>query len=223
MSKFDGINRVIFDLDNTLIKHHFEREHVLIAKHIGLEGSTEFEKQLDNMFSNNLNYLKNIKVTKEYFCHVIEELMPILKKVGKTGEELLDIIDKYHSGTLMEGADELLEYLHESGYQIVAFTNWFGDYQFKILKKLGIDKYFERMYSWDDYYAKPHHQAMIRALGGTEPCKNVMIGDDVRGDVILPKSCGIKAIGFNVNYSVYKKDIKADADVTHLLDIKKYL
>jgi len=223
MSKFSGINRIIFDLDNTLIKHNFAREHELIANHFGLVDCEEFKKELEYMFLNNIKYLKNHIVTKEYFVYVIEELMPILKDIGKTGYDLLEVIDKYHSGTLMEGADEILSYLYSSGYQIVAFTNWFGHYQLKILKKFGIDKYFERIYSWDDYYAKPNHLAMIRALENTDPACNVMIGDDLRGDVILPKSCGVKAIGFNVNYGSYKRSVRADADITNLIDIKKYL
>lgn len=223
MSKFSGVNRIIFDLDNTLIKHNFAREHALIAEHFGLAENEEFENQLSYMFLNNIKYLKNHIVTKDYFVYVIENLMPILKSMGKTGYELLEVIDKYHSGTLMEGADEILSYLYSSGYQIVAFTNWFGHYQLKILKKLGIDKCFERIYSWDDYYAKPNHLAMIRALENTQPSSNVMIGDDVLGDIILPKSCGVKAIGFNVNYGKYKKSVRADADVVSLIDIKKYL
>lgn len=223
MSKFSGVNRIIFDLDNTLIKHDFERENICIAKQLGLENNDEFKRQFDGMFKNNSMYIKNTIVTEGYFITVIEKLMPILKDIGITGKDLLDIIDKYHAGTLMEGAQEILEYLSNKGYQIVAFTNWFGDYQLKILKKLGIDMYFERIYSWDDYFAKPNYFAMLRALDNTEPNQNVMIGDDVHGDVILPKSVGVKAIGFNVNYGRYKKSVKADADITNLIDIKKYL
>ena len=223
MSKFSGINRIIFDLDNTLIKHDFEKENMRIAEHLGLENNSEFREQFDSMFKNNSMYIKDTIVTKDYFATVIEKLMPILKDIGITGKDLLDIIDKYHAGTLMEGAKEVLEYLSCKGYQIVAFTNWFGDYQLKILKKLGIDMYFERIYSWDNYFAKPNYFAMLRALENTEPSQNIMIGDNVRDDIILPKSNGVKAIGFNVSYGRYKKSVKADADITKLIEIKKYL
>ena len=64
---------------------------------------------------------------------------------------------------------------------------------------------------------------MLRALENTEPSQNVMIGDDVHGDVILPKNSGVKVIGFNVNYGRYKNSVKADADIIRLIDIKKYL
>lgn len=223
MSKFSGVNRVIFDLDNTLIKHDFEKENIRIAKHLGLEDSSQFREQFDAMFKNNSKYLKDTIVTRGYFITVIERLMPILKDIGITGKDLLDIIDKYHAGTLMEGAEEILEYLSDKGYQLVAFTNWFGDYQSNILKKLRIYKYFERIYSWDDYFAKPNYFAMLRALENTQPNQNVMIGDDVHGDVISPKNAGVKTIGFNVNYGRYKNSVKADADITRLIEIKNYL
>lgn len=223
MSKFSGVNRVIFDLDNTLIKHDFEKENIRISKYLGLENNDEFKKQFDYMFKSNGIYLKDTIVTEGYFVTVMEKLMPILKDIGITGKELLDIIDKYHAGTLMEGAKEILEYLYDKGYQIVAFTNWFGKYQLKILKKLGIDQYFERIYGWDNYFAKPNYFAMLRALENTDPNQNVMIGDNLRDDVILPKSVGVKTIGFNINYSNQKNNIKADADITRLIEIKKYL
>ena len=223
MSKFSGVNRIIFDLDNILIKHNYDYENELLARQFNLQDDEEFKKQLSNMFLNNSRYIKNRIITREYFVYVIEELMPILKSIGKTGEDLLEMIDTHHAGTLMDGAEELLEYLSNKGYQMVVLTNWFGEYQFKILKKLGIDKYFERLYAWDDYYAKPNHFSIIRALDGTQPRNNIMIGDNVQSDIILAKSTGVKAIGFNVNYSQYKKVVKADADVTKLIDIKNYL
>lgn len=223
MSKFSEVNRVIFDLDNTLIKHNFEKENIRIARHLGLEGSYEFREQFDSMFKNHSTFIKNKIVTKQYFSGIIEKLMPILKDIGVNGSQFIEIIDVYNSGTLMEGAKEILEYLFEKGYQIVALTNWFSKYQLNILKKLEIAEYFERIYGWDDYYAKPNHFAMIRALEGTDVRNNVMIGDNLHGDVILPKSLGVKVIGFNINYGGYKDSVKADADITKLIDIKKYL
>jgi len=223
MSKFSGVTRVIFDLDNTLIKHDYEQLSINISEHLGIKDQVAFRRQLDSMFQESSKYIKNKIVKIEYFASIIEKFIPMLKDVGVNGIEFLDMIDRYHTGTLMEDAKEVLDYLYDKGYQIVAFTNWFSKYQLNILKKLGIAEYFERIYSWDDYYAKPNHFAMLRALEGTDAKKNVMIGDDVLGDVILPKSNGVKAIGFNINYGRYVKSVKADADVTRLIDIKKYL
>lgn len=223
MNKFSSVNRVIFDLDNTLIQHNYDEECAIVAKYLELEGNEEFKKEFNNMFKNNSKYLKNTKVTKDYFIYVIEKLMPILKLSGKTGEDLLNVMDKYLIGTLMEGAKEILEYLYDSGYQIVILTNWFYDYQVNILKRLGIYKYFERVYAWDDYYAKPHSFAILRALENTDVVNNVMIGDDLISDIELAKKCNICSIGFNINYSKCKNNVMADANVLKLIDIKKYL
>ena len=224
MSRFSGVNRVLFDLDNTLIKHNFEKENEHIANHFDVEDKDEFRRQLDSMFKNSGQYIEGTIITKGYFVYVIEKLMPILKAIGKTGEDVLNALDMYHAGTLMDGAAETLKYLSNKGYQIVAFTNWFGEGQLKILKKLGIDDYFERIYGWDNYFAKPNYFAMLRALENTDASKNVMIGDNLHHDVILPKSVGVKTIGFNIDYKEGKNTtIRADADITRLMDIKKYL
>ncbi len=226
MSMFSNVSRIIFDLDNTLIKHDFEGEQEFISRAIGLEGNADFKKQLENMFRTNINYIGWKVVTEEYFAEIIEHLIPILKEVDKTGMDVLNAIYDANPGELMCGAKDLLEYLQNSGYEIVVLTNWFYSHQFNALKRLGIFDYFERIYSWDTYYAKPNRLAMLRALGSTLPENNVVIGDDPLGDITVAKNCGINTIGFNIDYSklARSKKIKvADVNVSSLYEIKYYL
>lgn len=223
MTIFSDVKRVMFDLDGTLIKHNFEKENLGLAAHFGLQGNKEFRSQLQHMFATNIQYIRNRKVSKEYFARIIEKTMPILETIGVSGLELLETIDMYHSGVLMDNAKEILGYLQEKGYEIVAFTNWFYSCQLMILKRLGIAEYFERIYAWDDYFAKPNRYAMLRALNNTEPNENVLIGDSTDTDVAYAKKFGVWSIGFNVDYEKYNCKVKADVDITDLIEIKKYL
>jgi len=223
MSKFSGVTRVIFDLDNTLIKHDFEKLNDTLANRFEVEDRETFKKQFSCMLLGHSAFLKKRIVTYDYFTKLIENMMPILKSLKINGADILEANDRYHTGSLMEGAEEILEYLCGKGYQIVAATNWFYQYQLNILNKLGISDYFERIYAWDDYYAKPNHFAMIKALDGTDEKSNIMIGDSAETDVKFAKNAGVKVIGLNVDYTKVKENMRADVDITNLLEIKNYL
>lgn len=226
MNIFKDVNRIIFDLDNTLIKHDFESENLIISKELGFENSIEFKRQYSDMFKKHSSYINWKPITEEYFASVIENLMPILKINGKSGKDVLKALYDIKPGKLMDGAKELLEYLYSKDYEIVALTNWFYKHQLMILHHLGISNYFEKMYAWDDYYAKPNRLAMMRALASTDPINNVIIGDDPIGDITTAKKCGIKTIGFNINHDDFKKCSKikeADVYITSLSEVKNYL
>lgn len=223
---FKCVNRIIFDLDNTLIRHDFEKESEMIAKELGFEGSIAFKIQLYNFFSQGMGDFKWVTITEENYAKFIENHIPLLKETGKSGKDFLIAMQKVQPGSLMVGAKELLEYLYNKGYEIVALTNWFYTHQVSVLKKFDILNYFEKIYSWDNYFPKPNRLAMMRAINYGEPYKNVVIGDDPVGDISVAKKCGIKTIGFNIDYSKYEncdKLQKADVVVKKLEDIQNYL
>lgn len=222
----ENITRVIFDLDNTLIKHEFDYEYFRLLERLDVNNKKRFKEELSYMFGNHGKYLKKGIVTREKVCWAIEECMPILKEECLTGEDVLEAIRYVGAGKLMDGAEELLYYLQVKGYQIVALTNWFLSHQTYLLKKLDILQYFERIYAWDDYYAKPHRCAMLRALEQTDASENVLIGDDPLGDITGAKKFGMHTIAFNIDYDKLKgnrKIQKADVSVSNLAEIKRYL
>lgn len=223
---FREVNRIIFDLDGTLIKHDFERENTLVNDYLGIDATKEFKEQLRDMFDKNINYIQRQVVTQDKFAKVIEEIMPILKEYNKTGHDVLNAIAKFNSGKLMDEAKEILEYLRNKKYQLVVLTNWFYDPQISIMKKLDILDYFEKVYAWDYYYPKPNYLAMLRALGGTDPKNNIIIGDDAMMDINQAAKMGIHTIGYNIDYNkvkLPKKVHKAEITITSLLEIKEHL
>ena len=223
MTMFKDVNRVIFDLDNTIFKHYPEKEADMIVDFLGIKEKEEFKKQLSVLFSENMERYKRIYMTKENYEYILESRVPLLKANGKNIDDFFDAILNANVVTLMEGAKEILEYLYSKGYKIVALTNWFYVHQVQTLKRLDVLQYFDKIYSWDTYYPKPNRLAVSRALESTEPKQCVSIGDDPFGDITIAKMCGLKTIGLNIDYSKYTKIQKADVNISSLIEIKKYL
>ena len=222
----NDVKRIIFDLDNVVIKHNQIVEAEETGDAIGIIENERFKAQLAFMYSSINEYIKDTIVTEDILAETIEFLMPILKENGKTGKQLIAAINSGDTSCLMEDADEILQYLYSKGYQIVALTNWFYRYQVHVLERLNIFDYFDRVYAWDGYYAKPNRLAVIRALGNTNPLNNVLIGDDPISDIVPANKCGIHTIGFNIDYNRLKKVTEervADINITKLSEIKKYL
>ncbi len=227
MTMFKDVNRIIFDLDNTIFKHYPEKEADKIVEILGIKEKEEFKKQLSVLFSENMERYKWAYMTKENYEYILESRVPLLRSNGKDIDDFFDALINANVITLMEGAKELLEYLYNKGYEIVALTNWFYEHQVKTLKRLDVLQYFEKIYSWDTYYPKPNRLAVLRALESTDPKSNVSIGDDPFGDITIAKMCGLKTIGFNIDYSKYGKKCpkiqRADVNISSLIEIKKYL
>jgi len=124
---------------------------------------------------------------------------------------------------LIDGAYEILEYLQEHGYYIVASTNWFADDQINVLRKLNILQFFERIFGWDTICAKPHRKALYSLMSIHSRDSIVFIGDSVYNDINFANKSRIKSIGLNLKYEEKSEYIKPTAHISNLLEIKKYL
>lgn len=219
MIEFSNVRRIIVDLDGTFIDHVRSNEAEELSEILGINYTTGFESQIKEFFKNNEKDIANRKVTYEYFEYLISYMIPTLKQNNKTGREFLNALN-LREHKLMSGAKETLEYLYEKRKPIVALTNWFATEQIEVLKKLDILQYFERIYGFDNNFAKPHKDAFIRALDYTDPESVVMIGDSILKDIFPAKCLGIKTIGYNIDkekYSIQK--YRPDLYVEHLLEI----
>ena len=194
------INRILFDYDGTLVIHDAENEAIRVATMLGLdeEQIPEFKRRL-NLFFTNYFTATNRKMTYDlYLRNVRRVIFP--EKFGTTAE-LFDAAITENSKlttTLASNAKDTLEYLADKGYQLCLFTNGFYTGQVESMKHKGIYDYFEKIYAWDNFYAKPDKRAFLRALAGTEPEHNVMIGDSLRADIEPAKSLGIYTVGINM-------------------------
>ena len=125
---------------------------------------------------------------------------------------------------LIEGAIELLEYLH-SKYNLYILSNGFKELQSRKMRTTGIDKYFDGLILSEDIgINKPNRELYEYALQKTASKveDSIMIGDMFETDIVGAANIGMKQIYFNPK----KKENHTFAPtymVTELLQIKDIL
>ena len=192
------IKRIIFDLDNTLIKWEDEYRNAL-------KKTVEFYK-LD------VNYLDIDNLVESY-----EDYYSIYKKENmlKLFNEKLNLnlemsfIDMwlYELGFMAnynEEVEETLKYL-SSKYELVVLTNWLKDVQERRLETAKIDKYFSEIYGGEKY-AKPNIESYKIAMGNCKIDECVMIGDNYKIDIEGAKNMGMKVIQTDYKNKINNKE-----------------
>jgi HAD superfamily hydrolase (TIGR01549 family) len=223
MNKISGITTVCFDIDWTLIKHSENIEDDVLRT-LGFRPNEEFRKQVKYFWNNLSKKLQNgKKVEQSKIFRIAEEMIPFLREINLSAEDWYDISLKVDEITLVEGAYEVLEYLRDNGYYIIASTNNFVSEQLGVLKKLDILDFFERIYGWDTICAKPHRKALYSLVSLHSPESIIFIGDSVYNDINFANKIGIKSIGYNLQYGEREHYIRPTVSITDLLEIKKYL
>ena len=102
--------------------------------------------------------------------------------------------------TLVPGAKETLERLHNKGYRLFAASNSFGHLQRSRLERAGVLHLFEDTYiSIDIGYDKPDVRFYEEALRrcGLQANEVLMIGDSMTTDIIGARAAGLDALYFD--------------------------
>lgn len=223
MSKISGITTVCFDIDGTLVKHSASQQDDVLRT-LGYEPSAEFREQVECFWNNLPKKLQNGKVVeKEKVYRLAESMIPYLRKIRVSGKEWYLLSEKVDKIELIDGAYEILEYLQEQGYYIVASTNTFASYQTNVLKDLKILSFFDRIYGWDTICAKPHRKAIFSLVSMHSTESIIFVGDNVYTDISMANKIGIKSIGYNLQYGDRESYIKPTVHISDLLEIKKHL
>lgn len=216
--------RIIFDYDDTLIRHNSSMELLYMAEYLGIKYDEEFKKQLSDFYFNMGIWLPKGKMTMGRFEACVNEKIPMLSKNGKNVYDFLDA-EKYKESKInlvTQGTQEVLEYLKSKNYYLCILTNGFYDEQFTSLKCQGLAEYFEKLYAWDNYYCKPDKRAFLRALDCTEPDENVMVGNNPNHDIAPAKKLGIYTYG--VHFEKEPNGLTApDVRLNSLIDLMNYL
>jgi len=220
--------RILFDYDGTLIIHDKQTEGEIIANLLNIpkEKVPYFVKRLNYLFeiSYGREFYANRKMTYSLFYNILEYIINPVQNFGVSVKELDDAINykSIHMTDLAPNAKETVEYLYEKGYELCVFTNGFYKPQSINMKVHGIHDYFEKIYAWDNWYAKPDKRALRRVLGETSPKENIMIGDSLTSDIIPAKKQGVYTIGYNVK-KLEEATILPDLVITDLLQLTKIL
>lgn len=185
------IKRIIFDIDGTLITGvDFSYYVANTLKKYGIE-DVEKTKQ----------FLLNIKEYEKTYNSYDRNLY--LKFFGdKLGCELdnhfLEIFFQELRKAIPENAEKIKSMLAAMNeYELVLLSNYFEESQRNRLTAMGINDYFSEYYG--ENIIKPNELAYRQALGIYQPSECVIVGDDKRLDIDVPKSLGFKTIYVNEN------------------------
>ena len=184
------------------------------------------------------------KILNNFNIPITEDLpLKIYDAVGKyeetnmffEKEKLVNFINKELSLNLpLTFADEYIKVLGDSAinndvglldtikylstkYDLFVLSNWFTESQEKRLEKLGILKYFKKIYGGDINYLKPNPKCFDIILKDYKKEECVYIGDNLKNDVMFPISMGIEAIWKTNENSKKYKTIKKISDLRNIL------
>lgn len=198
----DGIEAVIFDLDDTL---YSEKEYVRsgyreIAKHF--PQIEKMEEKLWDAFKENKQAINEV----------------LLNEGVLTEQNLAECVRiyRYHVPDihLYVGVEELLRKLCSNGKKIGLITDGRPEGQRAKIKALGLEKLIDEITITDELggieYRKPNEKAfrlMQRKLD-TSFARMVYIGDNPKKDFLAPEILGMRSIWFRNRDGIYCADAK---------------
>ena len=126
---------------------------------------------------------------------------------------------------LVDGAQELMDYLKAKGYRMHICSNGFHEVQYKKLRACGLYDYFNTIIlSEDAGFNKPAPEYFDFAfrLSGAIREKTLMIGDNFTTDILGAKHAGIATAYFN-RFPDYPAPEPVDYEITSLHELTEIL
>lgn len=229
------IQHIFFDLDNTLWDHrknaYLTIKTLFETKEISLEYNIDFEDFHAVYHEINEKLWEDIRdglIGKEYLRE--HRFYDTFKHFGVENKELSlyfeeHFLDKIlNHNELVEGAEDILEYLKSKHYTLHIISNGFKEVTERKCILSGIAHYFHTITSADSVgVRKPNPEIFEYSLGLSNAKKeeSILIGDDWIADVVGSQNFGIDVIFFDV----YKENRQEEGlkSITHLLQIKDFL
>ena len=187
------IKKIIFDLDNTLlfISPEWEQSYQKFIDKYNLSITPKELYSCIGTFEKNIN---NVIVTNKIMCEYINNRLPL----SLTEDMFIELLDVYKNIPLLNTdiIYNVLEYLSHK-YELIVYTNWFSKNQIDRLKTYSLDKFFSRIYGWDDLEIKPSKIGIEKIIGSNNIDEYVFIGDNIEVDLEVPYNMGMATIFLN--------------------------
>lgn len=226
---------IFFDLDDTIL------DTVQNSKDSLQELYTDY--RFDNYFSDfNSFYSKyqsiNIHLWDLYEQNQIEKDRLMSERFAKTLEEHISIdtdksleINRDFMGrvssrkNIITGAIEILDYLRPK-YKMYVLSNGFTEVQDTKIRNAGVGEYFKKVILSDHVGKnKPHpvifNYALQEACADAGDC--IMIGDNIKTDIVGAKNSGIDQVWFNPKGLEDKENVMPDYTIKSLDQLRDIL
>lgn len=221
---------LLFDLDRTLWDFEENSKNALsiLYHQYGLDNHTEHFIQFHETYKK-INrklwekYSKR-KITKEElrtsrFTQTLEKLGINAPEIAtKLGEDYIEISP--NQTQLFPNTLEILTELKNLGYSMNIVTNGFAEAQFRKLENCKLTPFFDHVICSETVgFSKPDRRVYNFALEKANAKKEdtVMIGDDLRADVLGAEAAGITGILFDEDTKRrYSKSITRISDLKEL-------
>lgn len=208
------IKKIIFDLDNTLlfISPEWEQSYQKFIDKYNLNITPKKLYSCIGTFEKNIN---NVLVTNKMMCEYINSILPI----SLTEDMFIELLDVYKNIPLLNTdiVYNVLEYLSHK-YELIAYTNWFSKNQKDRLKTYSLDKFFSRIYGWDDLEIKPSKTGIEKIIENNNINEYVFIGDNIEFDLKVPYDMGMDTIFFN-RKSIKQRQFKEVFSIEEIKEI----
>ena len=209
------LRRIIFDVDNTLIKwkDEYDKTYEYALDELGIKYTKD---ELNKV-------IEAICTYEDYYDYFDKENMVKLvceKSNLNIPNTFVDVWMKYLSDCYDEDDKEALDTLKylSNKYELVILSNWFSYSQIKRLEALDMTKYFKDMIFTDTVKNKPNKEAFIKACASLNPSECLMIGDNFKVDIEGALNAGLNAILYDPNNKIdYKNKIKDLKELEELL------
>lgn len=229
------IQHIFFDLDNTLwdhrknayltIKHLFETQNITGKYSIDFE---EFHEVYHDINESLWEKIRDGLIDKDYLRK--HRFYDTFKAFDVDNEELSQFFEEHfldkilHFNYLLEGTEDILEYLVAKNYQLHIISNGFQEVTERKCVLSGISKYFQTITSADSVgVRKPNPKIFDYSLSLAKAQKeeSILIGDDWVADVLGAHHYGIDIVFFNTLKE--NKTFENLKSVDQLSDLKNYL
>jgi HAD superfamily hydrolase (TIGR01549 family) len=185
--------RFIFDLDGTLLKEDFSLEVEYFNNCLSSEDAKKF-------LAINGDLLSKYEDSHAFYdVNLLSEFLIKNCDINITPEIIMGwrrLIGTYPAN-VVDGVVDVLEYLKRKDKSLVVLTNWFTEEQVKRLINGNLYKYFDYIYGGDKYHLKPNRNSYLEACGIYPREECVIIGDNLRRDVLGALEVGLDAVYYN--------------------------
>lgn len=226
---------IFFDLDHTLWDHEKNAEETLFELYdlFELEGNSSFSseqlsyafKQINDQLWEDFNrgVVKKSYIKYQRFDLIFDQLrLPLEQRPQNFSREYIARCP--YKTNLISGATDILDDLRSKGYPLHIITNGFTDIQDVKLTQSGIKDYFDIVVTSESAKSKkPFRKIFDHALelAETSPSDAIMIGDNLKADIIGARNAQLDQIYFNPEGSVHSEDITYE--VRDLIEIASFL